>query len=568
VRTSPARQSTRPHAAPIAPGLRRPHGLEDALAHPLALGALAGALALALARWGPPGTDLPAHLYAIDAWRESGVRVWDNLWYGGRYAQVSYSPLFPPLAALLGPAAVAAISAAGAAVAFAQVLRARWGSRSAPAAVAFALLAPAAVLSGQLPFLLGIALALSALWALQGGRVALALVLLLLTALASPLALAFAVVPLIAVAATTPGWWRQRRLLVAAAGVCVIVALVWLQQRAFARAGGRYPASPSEAVTIGLWCAAGLALAWRVAGQRLMLAVPAVCAALGAVALAVPSPVGGNWVRLVLFMGAPLLLVPMAARRFRPLVLVLPVLAIALAWQMAYIVGVARESAASRSSEEAFWRPVEGFLARHATPDHRVEAVATTGRWEAYYLPRRGVPIARGWFRQDDWPQNAPLYDGPLTPASYRRWLRDVGVRYVVLPNDHRDASARAEALLVRSGSVLPVVARMPGWTVYELPDATPIATPAGGIRVTALDEDAVTLRVARPGTYRLRLTYTPYWRVEGPGCVEPRAPWGTTVRAAAPGTVVLRVDVTAGRVLDALMGRSSRCAAGPAGLR
>ena len=73
-----------------------------------------------------------------------------------------------------------------------------------------------------------------------------------------------------------------------------------------------------------------------------------------------------------------------------------------------------------------------------------------------------------------------------------------------------------------------------------------------------------MTLRVARPGTYRLRLTYTPYWRVEGPGCVEPRTPWGTTVRAAAPGTVVLRVDVTAGRVLDALLGRSSRCAAGP----
>ena len=42
--------------------------------------------------------------------------------------------------------------------------------------------------------------------------------------------------------------------------------------------------------------------------------------------------------------------------------------------------------------------------------------------------------------------------------------------------------------------------------------------------------------------------------------------PWGTTVRAAAPGTVVLRVDVTAGRVLDALLGRSSRCAAGPMG--
>jgi hypothetical protein len=561
---TPPKQVTPPGTHPLAPGLERPGALAGVLTHPLCLGALSGALALALALWGPPGADLPAHLYETQAWREHGFRVWDNLWYGGRHAQVSYSPLFPPLAALLSPEAVAAASAAGASAAFAFVLRARWGARSAWAALAFALLATTTVLSGQLPFLLGAALALGALAALQAGRVALALALLLLAALASPLALAFALVPLAAAAATTPGWWRRRRLLAAAAGVCAIVLLVWLQQRAFARAGARYPAGLAEAVTIGLVCGAGLALAWRVAGQRLMVGVFAAYAVLGAAALAVPSPLGGNWVRLAVLMAAPLLLVPMAARRFRPLALVLPVLALALAWQVAYVVAVARESAASRSSGEAFWRPVQEFLASHADPGYRVEAVATTGKWEAYRLPGHGVPIARGWFRQDDWPQNAPLYDDPLTPAAYRRWLRDMGVRYVVLPDDHRDRSARAEALMVHRQGVLPEVARLPGWIVYELPDATPIATPASRIRITALDEEAVRLRVARAGTYRLRLTHTPYWSVEGPACVEPREPWGTTLRARAPGTVVLRVDVTPGRVLDALLGRSRGCAPGP----
>ena len=554
-----------PRAHALAPRFARPGALVILLTHPVCLGALSGVLALAFALWGPPGADLPAHLYETDAWREHGFRVWDNLWYGGRYAQVSYSPLFPPLAALLSPEAVAAISAAGASAAFAQALRARWGPQSAWAAVAFAFLGPTAVLSGQLPFLLGTALALGALAALQSERVALALALLLLTVLASPLALAFALVPLIAIAATMPGWWRRRRLVVAAAGVCAIVALLWLQQRALARGGARYPAGLGEAITIGLGCATGLALAWRVAGQRLMVGVFAVYAALGVVALVVPSPLGGNWVRLAVYMAAPLLLVPMAARRFRPRSLVLPVLAIVLAWQVAYVVAVARENAATRSSEETFWRPVQEFLARHADPDYRVEAVATAGKWEAYHLPRHGVPIIRGWFRQDDWPQNAPLYDDPLTSTAYRRWLRDVGVRYVVLPDDHRDPSARAEALMLRRGSALPVVARLPGWIVYELPDATPIATPAAGIRVTALDEATVTLSVARAGTYRLRLTHTPYWRVEGRACLEPREPWGITLHAAAPGRVVLRVDVTPGRVLDALLGRSRGCTAEPA---
>ena len=58
--------------------------------------------------------------------------------------------------------------------------------------------------------------------------------------------------------------------------------------------------------------------------------------------------------------------------------------------------------------------------------------VASWGHWEADYLPREGIPIARGWFRQDDFPQNAVLYQSTLTAAEYDAWLRSVGVRYVV----------------------------------------------------------------------------------------------------------------------------------------
>jgi hypothetical protein len=185
--------------------------------------------------------------------------------------------------------------------------------------------------------------------------------------------------------------------------------------------------------------------------------------------------------------------------------------------------------------------------------------VATIGKWESYRLPRLGVPLARGWYRQDDWPQNAPLY-GPLSRDAYRRWLSDMGVRYVLLPDAHRDTSARAEALLVHRGGVLPRVARLPDWTVYEVPEATPIVTPASGARVTALDAGTVTLAVGRAGTYRLRLAYTPYWRTEGPACVAPRPGWGTILRARAPGRVVLRVAVTPDRMLDALLGADPAC--------
>jgi hypothetical protein len=268
----------------------------------------------------------------------------------------------------------------------------------------------------------------------------------------------------------------------------------------------------------------------------------------------VPSTLGGNCVRLAIYMGAPLLLVPMAARRFRPYAAVLPVLLLALTWQGTYLVRLGLADSASPSAREAFWRPAAAFIARHGDPGHRVEVVATAGNWESYRLPRLDIPLARGWFRQDDWPQNAPLYE-PLSRDSYLAWLRDMGVRYVLLPDAHRDTSSRAEALLVQRGRVLPQVARLPHWTVYEVPRATPIVTPASGARIVALDEETVTVRVRRAGSYRLRLTYTPYWRTTGPACVASRAPWGTILRARAPGTVVLRFEVTPGRILDVLLG-------------
>jgi hypothetical protein len=545
-------------ARPAAGARTGAHPLGLAL-HPLALAALAGALALGVVLAGPAGPDAPAHLYEIAAYRARGFHVWDNLWYGGRYAEVGYSLIFAPAAAALGLAALMTASAAAAAGAFADLARRRWGRRSWPAAAAFAVLAPGSIVSAQWPFMLGTGFGMAALWALQVRRAGLAVVLLALCAAASPLALVFTLVPLAAAALTSPGWWRQRRLVLGAAGIALVVALQLAEQLAFSRPGARYPSDLSAAVTVGVLCAAGIALCGRRRDQQLMLAVFAVYAATAAVALLVPSPVGGNCVRLAIYAGAPLLLVPMAARGFRPLWALLPLLGLALWWQGSYLVATGRAAAGDPTADAAFWRPAAAFVARHGDPDHRVEVVATAGKWEAYRLPVLGVPLARGWYRQDDWPQNAPLYE-PLSGAAYRRWLRDMGVRYVLLPDAHRDGSARAEALLVDRGEALPQVARLPGWTVYALPHPTPIVTPAGGARVVALDAGSLTLAVRRPGTYRLRLSYTPYWRAEGPACVAPRAPWGTILRARAPGTVVLRVAVTPARVLDALLGRRPAC--------
>ena len=83
---------------------------------------------------------------------------------------------------------------------------------------------------------------------------------------------------------------------------------------------------------------------------------------------------------------------------------------------------------------------------RTSTPSYRVEAVDTRGHWPAVYLPSAGIPLARGWFRQDDFPAERACSTASSAPSAYLRWLRALGVRYVVLTDAPPDYSARGEA--------------------------------------------------------------------------------------------------------------------------
>jgi hypothetical protein len=537
-----------------------------AAATPLGAAAVAGLVTAMLLLFGPPGGDQAAHLYLTQAWRDHGWQLWDNFWYSGRYAQINYSLLFYPFAAVAGTTFAVSASCAGAAAAFAALLRRRWPGIATGPAVAFALLVPLGAAAGTYPFLLGLALALGTLLALEMGFRGLALLGILLTALAHPLALAFLLVVLAAVAVATRGSWRRPGNLVIAAGAALVAGVQALLLRGFPADGARYPFDPKDALAIAGFCAAGLLLTRGLPDQRPLRAVFVGYAALGAAAFALSSPLGGNAVRLMLLMGVPLLLLPLAARGFRPRGIAVSLLAVALMWQALPAVAGWRTAAESRAQDERFWFPVIAWLESHPDTDHRVQVVATADNWEAYYLARRGVPLARGWFRQDDFPANQALYED-LTPHRYMTWLHRTGVRWVFLPDDPLDYSARREAELLRSGrSGLDSVAQIGGWTVYEVPRAVPIATPADGISVLALTSTNITLDVKEPGTYRLRLRYTPYWQVErGSACAQPREPFGTDLRVDRPGVVRLGFDVRLGTFVGAVFGGQGGCATSPA---
>jgi len=145
-------------------------------------------------------------------------------------------------------------------------------------------------------------------------------------------------------------------------------------------------------------------------------------------------------------------------------------------------------------------------------------------------LPAGRAADHAGWFRQYDWQHNALLYHAP-GPAAYVAWLRDLGVSDVFVPRAALDMSSTAEpSLIVSSGAFMRVFADA-DWTVYRLRHpaplvvafgaavSTPPATtaPARGAAVTAVTHDTVTVTVRRVGSYVVKFTWTPYWRLAAP---------------------------------------------------
>lgn len=538
----------------------------------LAPGLLAGVLSLLLFLVGPPGVDRAAHVYHTEQFATQGFALWNNYWYAGRYELVNYSILYYPLALVLGHMAVVTASVAAASSAIAALCERLAGRRGRAAAYAFALALPWVVAAGQYPFALGAAAASLALLAFAARRRSFGVLAALLALLSSPLSFLLATIVL-AGAVVVGG---RRRDLVGYRPAAIAVAAMALFEVVLLRAfpsGGQYPYPLDDAIGVSVLCAGGLAIARR---DRLLRGVFAVYGLVAWAAFAYPSGVGGNATRLMHYAGVSLLMLALA-RRERPFdrrVAVLLLLAVG-AWQVVPIVRDVRGGLRQRADAAAFWTPTIAFLSANRNPDYRVEVVGTWGHWESHYLPQAGIALTRGWFRQDDFPVNLPLYDGNLDGARYRDWLRSLGVRYVVLPNEELDYSARLEARILEQPDHggLKLVAANPYARIFELPDTTPILT-RHVVAASRADEephilhaDATRLSLWLPtaGSYDLRVRYTPYWRAGEPAsvCIERGTNDLTRLHVDHGGPVALSFDASLARSTSAALGTAgSSCPA------
>lgn len=502
---------------------------------------MSAALAAAYLVVAPASTDLAAHVYRADLFSREGFALWNGQWYAGHHVP-AYSVLLPALASVLGPRLAGALAAVAGAGLFAVLARGHFGSRARLGILWFAAGSATLLLSGRLPFALGVAIGLGALVAAQRERRWLALALAGLTTLASPVAGAF-----LALAATAWALGSRRAL---GAGIAAIALATGLLLAVAFPEGGTAPFVLGSFWPIPVFAGAALAVVPR--AERSVRVGLALYALVSIAAFAVANPFGVNAVRLGALFGGPVL--ACALWRRRPVALALVAIPL-LVWQWSAAIRdvvVAQGDPAVRAS---YYAPLVGFLERRRGPPGRLEIPFTRTHWEVAYLAPR-FALARGGERQLDLRDNPLFYRPGLTAATYRAWLDELAVRYVALPDAALDRSAVAEATLVAGGlDYLRPVWSNRHWRVFAVRRPASLADGPG--RVSAMGVDSFTIRARAHGALRVRVRYTPYWALaDGAGCVGPGPGDWTTVRVAH----AERVRVVIRFALDRIGARSARC--------
>ena len=536
---------------------RRPAGRDDLWspsATAVQCAVVSAALGLVVGFLAPHGNDYAAHAWQLRLFETRGPLAWTSDWYAGQYLFWTYSVLTYPLASLLGFALLGAVSVAVAAGSAALLLGRVWGRAANPAAWVFALLWPGYLLSSDFPFTLGAALALVALVLLQSRRrwrLAAFVPVALACLAASPLA--FAGMALVVVALALSGRLHACRLVVSLATVAgggLCEAIIW---RIFPF-NGRYPFWGPDYFSALAFTLVAAVLAWRIPRRREALTLAGLYAVGCAVLFLVPTAVGANIVR-VQYPALAIMVLLAALRRWRPRSLCVVAVALSAVWSFEPQVGppLFESQATAAAAKRSYWAPAISYLESHRNPDQRVEAVDVANHWPALYLAEAGIPLARGWYRQDDFPLNAFLYHH-FSPAAYVNWLHRLGIAYVVVSTATPDFSAAEEARIVRDGRAgLVLVESSPTVDVYRVPHPAPMLSGPGHPRVLAAGQESFLIAFSRPGRYSMDERWSPYW--SAPGVCAQRRPDGLmTLVVSRPGTTRFAFSITGSRLLSAFV--------------
>ena len=528
--------------------------------------ALSSALAALMLLWSPPVGDLAAQVFRTELFQQAGMAIWNGSWYGGHYT-LTYSLLFPPLAALLGPQVVGMLAVIASSYLFDRLVRDHWGVEARWATLWFAAGVVTLLADGQLTFALGVAFALASVRALQLGKAPLAILAAAGCALASPVAGAFLAGVLLA-GAWEPGQRASR----AAIGAGALALILTLAPNIAFPESGQFPFALSAYLAVPAWCFGALLLTQGVGREERRLRQVIVGYALAATLIwLLPNAMGGNAARLGALFGGPVLAAVLLSRRPRPRVpaaffwaVLVATMAGSLYWQLTASVTQIARSVGDPSTSSAYFEPAARWLHAHDGQGTRIEVPPTQNHWEAAYLAPK-FDLARGWLRQLDTTRDDVFYDqgANLSDRAYRHWLRRNAISIVALPDASLDYSSTAERRLILSEPpYLELAHTTQHWRIYRVVDPKPLIAPLGKGTADTLwvGREGFALDVTRPGRFLVRVNFTPYWSISrGSGCLLRRGDW-TVARTAHPGVLRVDADFSLGSAWNAVTGARKTC--------
>jgi hypothetical protein len=526
--------------------------------------ALSSALALLMLIWSPPVGDLAAQVFRTELFKQAGLAIWNGSWYGGHYT-LTYSLIFPPLAALLGPQLVGGIAVVSSAYLFDRLVRDRWGVEARWATLWFAAGVVTLLADGQLTFALGVAFGLATLRCLQLGRAPLAILAAAGCALSSPVAGAF-----LAGIVLAGAWERGHRVSRVAIAAGALALLLTIAPNLAFPEPGQFPFVFSSYIAIPLWCAGALFVTRNLPEERQLRRVIVGYLLASTLIWLTPNALGGNAVRLGALFGGPVLAAVVLSRRPKAtapawlFALVLGATLIgSLYWQLTASVTQIARSVGDPSTSSAYFDPPARWLRAHGGEGLRIEVPPTANHWESAYLAPK-FELARGWLRQLDTTRDDIFYDeNELTNRAYSAWLRGNAISYVALPDAPLDYSSTAERKLILSEPpYLKLRDRTEHWRIYQVVNPKPLVAPIADGRAQTLwvGRQGFALDVTKPGRFLVRVNFTPYWSISrGSGCLLRGGNW-TVARTAHTGVFRVDADFSLGSAWNAVTGARKTC--------
>jgi hypothetical protein len=429
-----------------------------------------------------------------------GLNYWFS-WFGGTVPG-HYSVLAPYLTKVVG---VAVLGALGTVAITPLCYRLVQGSEHpALATWAAAIASSFSLWSGRVPFALGSAAMLGALLFVRSNRRIPAALAGIAATLLSPVSGAFLILGLSGLYLHDPTRRRTTLAAAAASGACLIGVAIYFG------IPGPQTFRPSSAILTASAIGAML-LARPPAYLRSVLVISLVACPLLAV---IPNGMGSNFERFA-FICLPVAVLA-TARTWWPLSALVTAFALGCG-----VGGSIRDLtvAAQPMSAASYYIGLNRQLDR--TPGlaaYRVEVVPD-GTYVAAYALLGHALLARGYETQSDNKLNAVVNAPVLDPVTYKIWLDNNAVGYVAI--GRKTLKSQPEYRLVGSGTLpyLTLVWSDHNWRLYKVSDPSPIAAPPA--RVTHADQAGLTVAVPKPGSVALRIRWSRFLQVKGPGGID-----------------------------------------------